>query len=213
MSDPGSDRYQTVARAVRVRIPVGQCRFFASVKEATTEAEAKAFIESIATDFADATHNAWGYKLGAVGEPLCRSSDAGEPVNTAGPPILQAIEGRGLTNVVVVVTRFFGGVKLGVGGLIRAYREAAAAGLEEAGVREEIITRPIRVKNVDYACLGEVLRELESLRCTGIALDYGEQVTLRAEIQPQFFTEGLAARIADITKGQGVVESEPGPDS
>ena len=109
-----------------------------------TEAEAKEFIDTVSNEFADATHNAWAYKIGFGDRSIRRSSDAGEPANTAGPPMLQAIEGQGLTNVVVVGTRYFGGVKLGVGGLIRAYRDTALAGLEAAGVREEVIKMCIR---------------------------------------------------------------------
>lgn len=199
------EMYTTVARSVRVRVPIGLCRFFASVKEIHDETEAKDFIETVSKEFADATHNAWAYKIGYGDQSLCRSSDDGEPVNTAGPPMLQAIEGQDLTNVVVVGTRYFGGVKLGVGGLIRAYRETAQAGLTEAGIRQEIIMVPILVRNVDYAYLGDVLREIESYRGRIDTLAYDEQVTVRADVRPADVA-GLQKRIVDITRGQAELE-------
>ena len=124
----------TVAQTVRVKISVGACRFFASVARTEREEEAKAFIERVCTEFPDANHHAYAYKIGLEDEALCRQSDAGEPSGTAGPPILQAIEYAGLTNVTVVATRYFGGVKLGIGGLVRAYRACADAGLDRKSV-------------------------------------------------------------------------------
>lgn len=199
------EMYTTVARAVRVRVPVGLCRFFASVKEISGEAEAKQFIEAVSKELADANHHAWAYRIGFGDQSISRSSDAGEHVNTAGPPMLQAILGRGLTNVAVVGTRYFGGVKLGVGGLIRAYRDTAVAGLEAAGIRQEIIMIPIVIHKVDYAYLGDVLREVESCRGNIDTLEYGEQVTIIANVRPSDIAN-LRHRITDITRGQGELE-------
>lgn len=197
--------YTTVARSVRVRVPIGACRFFASVKEVVSEAEAKAFIADVSDHFADATHNAWAYKLGYGPKSISRSNDAGEPVNTAGPPMLQAIEGQDLTDVVVVGTRYYGGVNLGIGGLIRAYRDTAAAGLEEAGRRQEIIMIPVAIRQVDYAYLGDILREIESRRGLIDDIEYSEQVTVLAQIRPLDETE-LRQRIIDLTRGQSILE-------
>ncbi len=199
--------YQTVAQAVRVKLPVGQCRFFSSVKEVSTEAEAKVFVEEVSKEFADATHNAWAYKLGFGDQAICRSSDDGEPANTAGPPTLQAIEGAELTNVVVVGTRYFGGVKLGVGGLIRAYRDCAHAGLQEAGVRQEIIMMQVQVRRLDYSQLGDILREIESCRGSIDSIDYAQTVTIKASIKPRDLDQ-LRQRVTDLTRGQGQLEVE-----
>lgn len=199
------ETYTTVAQAMRVRVPIGLCRFFASVKAVSTEAEARDFIEEVSKEFADATHNAWAYKLGYGDQAICRSSDDGEPVNTAGPPMLQAIEGHDLTNVVVIGTRYFGGVKLGVGGLIRAYRDTALAGLEAAGRRVETIMTAIVVHNVDYAYLGDVLREIESCRGTIDSLNYEQQVAIKAKVRPTDIPI-LQQRIIDTTRGQAELE-------
>lgn len=201
------EHYQTVGQAVRVKLPVGLCRFFSSVKEINSEAEARSFIDDVSKEFADATHNAWAYKLGFGDLGVCRSSDDGEPANTAGPPMLQAIEGAGLTNVVVVGTRYFGGVKLGVGGLIRAYRDCAQAGLQEAGVRQEIIMSPVRVRHLDYGQMGDILREIESCRGSIDSIDYGQTVTIKASIKPRDLDQ-LRQRVIDLTRGQGRLEVE-----
>jgi uncharacterized YigZ family protein len=197
--------FQTVARAVRVKVPVGLCRFFASVKEVQTEEEARQFIAEVSAEMPDATHHAWAFRIGSREQAIARSSDAGEPANTAGPPMLQAIEGAGLTNVVVVGTRYFGGVKLGVGGLIRAYRDCAQAGLQAAGVRTEVLMQEVRVYQVDYAVLGDVLREIESQKGSILGIEYGQTVTIHAAIRPAL-REALQGRIADITRGQGQLE-------
>lgn len=195
----------TVAAEARVRLPVGLCRFFASVSEVTSEAEAKAFVAKVTSEFADANHSAWAYKLGFGDQAIRRCSDAGEPANTAGAPMLQVLEGSGLTNVVVVATRYFGGVKLGVGGLIRAYRDCAQAGLKAAGVRTETIEITVAVRDIEYAVLGEVLREIESYRGSILGIDYQSRVEVRAAIRPRDVA-ALSVRITDITRGQGQLE-------
>lgn len=195
----------TVANSARVKIPVGLCRFFASVAEVTDETAARQFIADVTSEFADANHSAWAYKLGWGDRAICRQSDDGEPANTAGAPMLQVIEGAGLSNVVVIASRYFGGVKLGVGGLIRAYRDCAQAGLQAAGVRTELIQQEVLVRELDYAILGEVLREIESIHGSILAIDYQLRVTVRALIQPKFRV-ALSSRITDITRGQGQLE-------
>lgn len=195
------ESYSTVAAKAQVKIPVGLCRFYASVSEVQTEDEARAFLAEITAQFADANHSAWAFKLGFGDQALCRYSDAGEPANTAGAPMLQAIVGAGLTNVVVVGTRYFGGVKLGVGGLIRAYRDCAQAGLQAAGVRTEVIKIEVAVRELDYALLGDVLRELESFKSDILAIDYQLRVNVRAAIRPKD-QAALHTRITDITRGQ-----------
>lgn len=196
---------KTVARAVQVRLPVGNCRFFASVQTCLSEEEAKTFIEEVSQEFRDANHNAWGIKIGSGDSALTKYSDDREPTNTAGAPIIQAIEGAGLTNCVVVVTRYFGGVKLGVGGLIRAYRHSAAAVLEEAGILETEVRVGIFIRKLIYPVLGTIMHELESLKAEIVAVEYTDEVAIRARVYPAAVA-GLRVRVTDLTRGQGVVE-------
>lgn len=107
-------------------------RFLATALPVTDETDARARVEQARAAHPDATHHCWAVRVAAREGTLERAHDAGEPAGTAGNPILQAIRGSGLTNVVVVVTRWFGGTKLGRGGLARAYRAAARAALDGA---------------------------------------------------------------------------------
>ncbi len=195
------ETFSTVANRSQVKIPVGLCRFHASVSEVQTEDEAKAFLAEVVAQFPDANHSAWAYRIGFGDQALCRQSDDGEPANTAGAPMQQVISGSGLTNVMVIGTRYFGGVKLGVGGLIRAYRDCAQAGLQAAGVRTETIKVEVAVRDLDYAQLGDVLRELEAVKSDILGIDYQLRVSVRAAIRPKD-REALGIRITDITRGQ-----------
>ena len=142
-----SNSFLTVARSVQVKLPVGACRFIASVSRVDKEKEAKSFIRKISSHFHDATHNAYAYKIGFGDSAISRQSDDSEPAGTAGKRCY-AIESAGLTNVVIVATRYFGSVKLGIGGLIRAYRACAEAGLEEAGRQKEVFRKVLPLKQI-----------------------------------------------------------------
>lgn len=195
---------QTVEALVRVKVPIGACRFFASVTPITNEDEAKAFIAAVSVEYRDATHNAWGYKLTSALEVITRYSDDREPSNTAGPPIIQAIDSAMVSNVAVVVTRYFGGVKLGVGGLIRAYRQAAAEGLAAAGLRQVPLLREIHITGLSYNILGTVLHELEMCKATVKAVEHTTGLSVRATVFPRT-VESIRARVIDLTRGQGEV--------
>lgn len=196
-----TDRFDTVANDVRVKIAVGACRFFASVARTDTEEESKSFIDRVSDEFRDATHNAYAYKIGVGEMVLTRQNDAAEPACTAGPPILQAIENAGLTNVTVVGTRYFGGVKLGIGGLIRAYRTCADAGLSEAGRITEVALEPLLIR-VSYDLLGTVLREVEAAGGEVDGVDYDENgVSVRANI-PLRGMDTLSEQLINLTRGK-----------
>ncbi|MGY0798108.1 IMPACT family protein [Lysobacter sp. A286] len=122
----------TLARSVRHAIEVKNSRFLALATSVASPEDALAFVTEVAD--ATANHNCWAYRIGG----LYRSSDDGEPAGTAGRPILAAIDGQGLDQVIAVVTRWFGGIKLGAGGLVRAYGGCAAECLRTAPRRELI---------------------------------------------------------------------------
>ncbi len=195
------DRFETVANDIRVKISVGACRFIASVARTDSEEKAKSFIERVSAEFRDATHNAYAYKIGLGDGALIRQSDANEPAGTAGTPILQAIEHAELTNVTVVGTRYFGGVKLGIGGLIRAYRNCADAGLAEAGRMTQILMEFLLV-SVSYELLGSVLRELAASGGKVDDVEYNETgVSISARI-PYSAIDVLQKQLTDITRGK-----------
>ena len=137
---------RTLTGKVRAETREKGSRFIATAFPARGAEEASAGIEAVRSEFPDATHHAWAYVLSARGpDPPERHHDAGEPAGTAGPPILQAIRGAGLCDAVVVVTRYFGGIKLGRGGLARAYRAAASSALAAAATVTLIPRARLRV--------------------------------------------------------------------
>ncbi len=126
--------YFSIESEVCTRIFVKGSKFIANAAPVAEKEEAEMYISSISARFKDATHNCFAYKTGMGDQAIFRFSDDGEPSGTAGRPILQAIETKKMTNVALVVTRYFGGTKLGTGGLIRAYNSAALQALNKAKI-------------------------------------------------------------------------------
>jgi uncharacterized YigZ family protein len=155
------DSYLTIEKSARVITTAKKSKFIASVKNVESEEEAKKFITEIKKEFKDASHNPYAY----IVNEIFNSSDDGEPLNTAGKPILDVILKKNLKNVVIVVTRYFGGVKLGIGGLIRAYREAALKGIEIAEIIEKFYEGVISF-SVPYEFFGDVTRLFQKYGCT-----------------------------------------------
>lgn len=137
-----TDRYRTIESSGEGTLREKASRFIATAMHASDEREAKDRIALIARTHHDSRHVCYAYVLGP-GMEIHRINDAGEPAGTAGAPILRAIQQHGLTNVLVVVVRYFGGTLLGKAGLVRAYSDAARAALEAATIREEIVRDPI----------------------------------------------------------------------
>ena len=133
-----ADTYVSIAGPARAETKVQGSRFIAEAFPVATEEQTERAIDSVRKREYNATHHCTAFRLGPDGE-LWRYNDDGEPAGTAGPPILRQIDARGLTNILVVVTRYFGGTKLGTGGLIRAYGEAASAVFDKSIFREHVI--------------------------------------------------------------------------
>ena len=197
-----AEDYLTIDHEARLKVPIGSCRFFGSVKEIASEEEANAFLDVVRSEHPDIKSHCWAFRIGQGNKCLARYSDGGEPFQSAGPPILRAIDHLELTNTMVVVTRYFG-EKHGVGGLIRAFHMVSASVLEEAGIRRELVYWPILI-NCRYEQLNFILHELEKAEARQITQDYQEEVTIRAEIRPDTFA-GLAGRINEWTKGMVTV--------
>ncbi len=152
---------------------VQRSRFLAQVCRVEDEAAARAFIAAIGARYHDARHHCTAFVLGPVGD-VRRSNDDGEPAGTAGRPILDAISGRDLSDVVVVVTRWFGGTLLGTGGLTRAYADAAGAALDAAGARERELWQQVlaRAAHAEAGALENRLRQLGQMK----DVNYGAEV-------------------------------------
>ncbi len=153
------ETYRTIKENGQAEIEIKKSRFICSFKRIETEDEAKEFIQSLKKEHWKANHNCSAFVLGAKNEIL-RSSDDGEPSGTAGVPMLEVLKKNELINVVAVVTRYFGGTKLGAGGLIRAYSGAVSHALTEIGIVEGRRQKEIFVE-IAYPLLGKLQHYLE----------------------------------------------------
>lgn len=178
-------------------------RFIATVRPCGTEEEAAAFIEEMKKKYWDARHNCSAYVLGERGG-LTRCSDDGEPSGTAGRPMLEALLGSGIRNAAVVVTRYFGGVLLGTGGLVRAYTRAVQEGLAACTVGRMRYGAELQVLT-DYNGVGKVLRQLGSMGLEPASCEYTDKVTLRVVV-PAEDEEAVRRNVANATGGRAVME-------
>ena len=195
-----ADSYRTLAAPLVHEIPkIKGSRFIASVTPAATEEEARAHLAAIRKEHHAARHVCSAWRLGEDGATT-RSHDDGEPSGSAGRPILAAIAGRDLTFVAVGVTRYFGGTKLGVGGLVRAYGGAADAALALAEVRVVVPTTAVRVE-VDYPQIDTVERFARSEGLTAAQAEYGARVQLVYEV-PVAAAPGFCERLFDVSGGR-----------
>jgi len=175
-------------------------RFLASAFPADSEDEAREGIASVTREHPDATHHCHAYRIEAGREILERCDDAGEPAGSAGAPILSLLKGRDLTNVAVVVTRYFGGTKLGVGGLARAYRDAARAALETG----ETLEREPRVQvavSVPAPLAGECRALIARLGGSLLSEKYGQLAEFWVTIGRDAERE-LRRKLGDLTRGE-----------
>lgn len=148
------EQYIMLSKGAQAELVEKKSRFIATIRPVSSEEEAAAFIEEMKKKYYDARHNCSAFVIGSKGE-LTRSSDDGEPSGTAGRPMLEVLTGSGIRNIAVVVTRYFGGVLLGTGGLVRAYSGAVKMALEQCGT----ITRRYGVQmliKTDYNGVGKI---------------------------------------------------------
>ncbi len=202
-----SDTYRTLEAPARISQKVVDSRFIADALPVRSEEDAEARIGAVQEREPKATHHCAAYRVGAAGTTF-RYNDDGEPSGTAGPPILRQIEARDLTNTLVVVTRYFGGTKLGTGGLVRAYGDAAAAALDAAPIVEAVqrVSVRIRFDYDDTTPARQVLRRFDVDVETEDYTDVTELVVgvRRSETEAfvEAFTNALGARGEIVRMGK-----------
>ena len=189
--------YITIANEFRTEYIIEKSRFISTIAPVTTEAEAQTFIQRISKEFWDATHNCTAYAIGPRQEQQ-RSSDNGEPSGTAGKPMLEVLKKTGITNVAVVVTRYFGGIKLGAGGLIRAYSHSVAKAVHE-GPKILIAPRQIVTISIDYSNFGSIERQLQSLNLHYTA-SFTDVVSIEIYVDPDTVSS-LETELTNLTGG------------
>ena len=192
-----SQSYITIANEFRTEYIVEKSRFIATIAPVSSEAEAQAFIQRISKEFWDATHNCTAYSIGPRQEQQ-RSSDNGEPSGTAGKPMLEVLKKTGITNVAVVVTRYFGGIKLGAGGLIRAYSHSVAKAVQE-GSKLLIAPRQIVTISIDYSHFGTIERHLQTWDLHYTAT-FTDTVSIEIYVEPESVSS-LETDLTNLTGG------------
>ncbi len=199
-----AQRYPVPLKETRVELMIVNSRFIASLAPVFNVEEARAFIERIRKEFADATHNVPLYRVGFEPSVIEHCSDAGEPAGTAGRPALAVLRGSGLGDVAVVITRYFGGTKLGTGGLVRAYSDSVRAVLAETR-RAERVTCHTVMTVLPYRLLERV--RILAADANGQILDesFGTDVTITA----RFAVENLPAFQAALREwSNGEIQAE-----
>ncbi len=195
-------RYNTVKGYGENEINIERSRFIAYVNRAETEEEAKAFIDDIKKKHWDANHNCSAYMIGE-NDLIQKANDDGEPSGTAGVPMLEVLKKRGLKDTVVVVTRYFGGIKLGAGGLIRAYGKSVSEGLDATGVVERKLMRIMKTK-IDYTWLGKVENEVRSSHYQLRDIHYLDAVEVEVYVE-EASKDSFIDWMTELTNGQGEI--------
>ncbi|MBT2615075.1 MULTISPECIES: YigZ family protein [unclassified Bacillus (in: firmicutes)] len=198
-------QYLTVAGRGDHEIVIEKSRFISHIARVETEDAAQAFIQEIKKKHKDATHNCSAYMIGEQNQ-IQKALDDGEPSGTAGVPILEVLKKKELKDTAVVVTRYFGGIKLGAGGLIRAYSKATSEGINTTGV---VIRKLMRVisTTVDYTWLGKLENELRSSIYQIKEIQYLDQVNILVYVE-ETQKETYTAWITELTNGQGRITEE-----
>lgn len=193
--------YFCVKNETENEVIIERSKFISYTKKCETEEQARAFLEEKRKAHPFATHNCYAY-VTERGK-IARFSDDGEPQGTAGQPILEVIKSRKLLDTIVVVTRYFGGIKLGAGGLVRAYSSGAKEVLEKAGETENILSAVYSV-NMSYDLYTRFLKFVGKIKCLVISTDFAD--TVNVEIAVPNEKDDFIAEITDLTNGKATAE-------
>lgn len=175
--------YQSIRTALRHEIePIKNSRFITELRPISTDEDAKLFLAEMRAEFPDANHHCWAYQI--KNPARARSSDDGEPGGSAGRPILAVLQGRELFDLMAVVVRYFGGTKLGVGGLMRAYGGAAAKTLDRAELKEITPTRPLWLR-YSYDETNQIQSAVKKLGLELLESQYSEEVLSLLQVPAQ----------------------------
>lgn len=200
-----SPRYPIPAQRSRTEIEVERSRFITTVQEVTSPEAAQAFVAELKAEFPDANHNCWAYLVGPPGSSdRIGLSDDGEPHGVAGKPMLTTLQHSGLGDTAVVVTRYFGGIKLGKGGMVRAYTAAVQTALEKLPRTQRIDWAYLTI-SFDYNLLTPLQRRFTDFEAEELVSNYADKVSLELRL-PQEKLPAFEKLFADLTAGQGVSE-------
>lgn len=193
-----TSRYPVPRDRYRSEIEVERSRFITTVQPVTSPQDARRYIATFKAEFSDASHNCWAYLIGPPGSSdQIGLSDDGEPHGTAGRPILTALQHSGLGDTLVIVTRYFGGIKLGKGGMVKAYTAAAKTALSQVPRCERVAWLELQA-TIEYALAGPLERRLPDFEAEILQIDYAEQVHYRLRL-PEERIQGFRTMFNDLT--------------
>jgi len=197
--------YYTIKETGSDQVIIRKSRFIGYVKRVETEDDAVQFINKIKKKHYDATHNCSAYIIGEQ-DQIQKANDDGEPSGTAGVPMLEVLKQQKLKDTVIVVTRYFGGIKLGAGGLIRAYGSTTSQTIKSIGIVQRQLVKGISIKT-DYTLLGKLENELRNSDHILESIDYQEQVEFLVYVKEQA-VETFKEWIIDHTSDQAIIEDK-----
>ncbi len=195
-----SDEYKTIVGIAESKLIVKKSRFFGLATSVDTIEASKRFLALLQEKYPKASHGCYAYSIGWGSEKREYATDAGEPRNSAGPPILAAVTASQLSNVICVVIRYYGGINLGIGGLIRAYGQCARECLGSAKIETQIFYKTLQVR-IPYEQIGSVLKLCNRLGGKVINVEYGQCATAHLQIRQreiENFQENLRGINSDI---------------
>ena len=199
------DQYKTVLEGGTGEITEKKSRFIATVRPVSSEEEALAFLEETRKKYWDARHNCYAYSVG-MNREYTRCSDDGQPSGTAGRPMLDVILGEDIYNVAVVVTRYFGGVLLGTGGLVRAYSKAVQEGFRESRIIEKKHGICLTV-TTDYTGIGKIQYIAGERGIPVLGSEYTDKVVMKLLI-PSEDVDSVQKAVTEGTNGRAIMEKE-----
>lgn len=201
-----SDKYFTIAQAAKAETKAKGSKFIGQAALVTDAARAKEYLDSVRKREYEATHHCFAYRVGVGNNIVFKYSDDGEPNGSAGKPIYDCIAGGELTNIIVVVTRYYGGTKLGTGGLVRSYSETTLLALEKAGKKTNYITDSIHL-TLEFSFYDQILKLIQKFEAIQTESDFSENVSLMVQIRKSL-TEKFEKEITDITHGTARIEKQ-----
>ncbi len=194
------DEFFTIKSKVTAEIKIKGSRFIGTATPVHSSKQAEKFIRQMNKVYYDATHNCFAFSVLEDNQCINKFNDAGEPAGTAGPPIMAVINGRNLTNLAVVITRYFGGTKLGKGGLIRAYSECTKAVLGNGTIIKKTIYSQMSL-TFPYDLTGNIMHLLSQMNGKTVSSDYYDYTKLTIKL-PRSMVNSFKEKVTEITSGK-----------
>lgn len=195
--------YKTIKEIAKAELNIERSKFISHISHANSREEAEAFIQMIKAEYKDATHNVSAFVIGPKLE-LKWATDDREPQGTAGTPILKVLEEKGITNTVVVVTRYFGGKKLGTGGLVRAYTDSTLEAINKSVLCEVYNITSIKVR-LDYASYNKLVKLSFPFYTEIVSTEFQDTVSVEIDTDPEKIEE-LKEAIDNISRGKALID-------